>query len=149
MTSCHGACHPATQILPIDLIFEAANRAMDRVMAEMSSEERAKPNRTGGRFTVAHGIAPNQLRLYGPEKMGILTAERDTLVTYCSIEKASRLYIHPEHQTSRESRNVDLGRYAGAKRFRVFYIFSFSGFSEEDDEKVVDYTIEEIEKLAA
>ncbi len=137
-----------TPTLPIDLFFEAAERAVTRVIAEMSEEERAKPHRTGGRLTVGVTTALNRLVLYGPEKMGELTDERDALVTYFSAEKAMRLFIHCGDSSSRQSRDVAAKQYAGALRFGI-YIISFSGFCEEDDEKVARYTWEEVQKLAS
>ena len=142
-----GSCRWPQFVDPNEVLFAAAEQALRRVIAEMSDDEKAKPNRTGGRFTIAISTQ-ERLLIYGPVKLGELTEERDQTVSYFSMEKAMRLHLHPDHQTSRESRDEAAKQYAGAKRFGDVYILSFSGFSEEDDEKMCRYTVQELEREA-
>ncbi len=67
------------------------------------------------------------------EPFGDLTPEKSSAYCLFSREKAIRLSAHPEHSTSRESRDEHAERYGGAVRAGGF-IFSFSGLSEEEDE---------------
>jgi hypothetical protein len=64
-----------------------------------------------------------------------------------SLEKAERLFGHPEHFTSFESRNPDEGRWGGAIRVSSSdLVISFSGFPEPADELFV-YLIASWSKL--
>lgn len=53
-----------------------------------------------------------------------------------SAEKGFRLHRHPEHGTSRESRDPDKGQWGGAIRTTGGYSLSFSGLPEAWDETV-------------
>ena len=93
--------------------------------------------REGGYFTVVYEDTEQPLRLHTLERIGRLSTEKAELYRNFAQEKAKRLHAHPEHRTSRESRNEAQERYGGAIRARKdgqVYIFSFSGFPEIWDE---------------
>ena len=48
-----------------------------------------------------------------------------------SLEKGKRLFGHPEHLTSHESKNEAKNEFAGAAKINSLYIFSCSGFSPD------------------
>ena len=61
-------------------------------------------------------------------------------------EKAKRLFGHPEHLTSEESKNDDLQQYGGAIRGRR-YIYSFSGLPANGDSLVSRKIATTVERL--
>ena len=95
------------------------------------------PKRGGGWFTVAYADVKQPLRFHTIERIGSFSVDKDKLYRDRAQEKARRLHNHPEHKTSRESRNESRGQYGGAIRAckdDQSYIFSFSGFPEIWDE---------------
>ena len=67
--------------------------------------------------------------------LGTLTVAEIKEYTTFALEKAERLAGHPEHVASSQSRNVILEprKYGGAVRGKD-YLYSFSGFTEDEDE---------------
>lgn len=139
MTSCHGACHPAAQILPITRLLELAEEAAREIIPTQPTSERSKPERQGGYFVVVIEKA-DHTDVYIPILLGSVPEGNRSRRRKFALEKALRLMLHAEHATSRESADPDREMYPGAMRFRsgnVYYIFSFSGLAAEDDERIV------------
>lgn len=57
----------------------------------------------------------------------------------CSREKTFRLWAHPRHHSSHESRNNKKNLYGGAIRTDNHFIISCSGMSEQEDETLSLY----------
>lgn len=74
---------------------------------------------------------------------GSITTEECEEYTRFALEKAKRLATHPGHFTSTESRDMSTTpkRYGGAIRGRAF-IFSFSGFKEEQEDEAAMLLLE-------
>ncbi len=64
---------------------------------------------------------------------GAPLADKAPFYKIFSKEKAQRLFSHPEHQCSWESRDPNKDQYGGAIRLKSGLIVSFSGFPEKDD----------------
>ncbi|MBU1033110.1 MAG: hypothetical protein ABII13_01360 [Patescibacteria group bacterium] len=90
--------------------------------------------RKGGWFCLIS--EDGMILVYDP--MGEVPSDKNEKYRSFSIEKATRLWKHPEHTTSRQSRNEDLDHYSGAIRARN-HVFSFSGLPELWDEALMLY----------
>lgn len=89
------------------------------------------PANTGGWFTFWRDGAP----LVG---FAVGSVPADQLLRYVNFanEKAARLSKRPGDISSWQSRNVDAQQYGGAVCRDLSIIFSFSGFSEHEDELI-------------
>lgn len=91
------------------------------------------PKRTGGHLCVMEPYGPPILLM----PVGRVDDENaEKYYEFCQ-EKAARLWFHPRHVFSRQSRNEAKQQYAGAIRVRcgeMKLILSFSGLPEEWDE---------------
>lgn len=118
----------------IDSLIEAAN-------LHLPEEER----RSGGYLTIMDGGKGQIIMII---LVGKIPIEKQDKYLTCSVEKAFRLFEHPEHKTSWESRDDDNMQYPGAIR-GLEAIYSFSGHKSDVDEGISTsafYLIEPIVK---
>jgi hypothetical protein len=87
----------------------------------------------GGYFAIA-GTAKVLVPTVMP--VGIFPAEKGMFYYMYVLEKMTRLFFHPGHLLSRESRDLQNKMYCGAVRV-TGYIISFSGLPEDADEAVM------------
>lgn len=65
-------------------------------------------------------------------KVGEVPEDKNLKYRTVSLEKPTRLFVHPEHLTSFQSRNPEEGKWGGAIRTKNL-LLSFSGFHEKTD----------------
>ncbi|MEK7623295.1 MAG: hypothetical protein AAB408_01320 [Patescibacteria group bacterium] len=103
------------------------------------------PKRTGGWFTLWRktpwNVADTEAVPVVGFPIGVVSAERFLTYIHFANEKAARLSVHPEHVSSwqsRDERDTDRmkHKYGGAIRCYNGLFFSFSGFSELEDEMI-------------
>ncbi len=107
----------------------------------MPIAQKRDPDRTGGWFAFwrrdpAHTVVVVPVIGFA---VGYVLPDRFVRYQYFADEKAARLAQHPEHVSSWQSRDVSPPnkmdhKYGGAIRVSPELIFSFSGFSEHEDE---------------
>ncbi|MBI3115544.1 MAG: hypothetical protein HYZ09_03595 [Candidatus Kerfeldbacteria bacterium] len=126
--------------IPVPLferIYETATLAVQK-FTELFPEEQ----RTGGWL----GIGAREGNILHRAQIGEVPKDKADRYHRLAGEKIERLGRHPEHQTSRESRNPDADEWGGAVR-AADLIFSFSGLPELGDEAVALVLAVEITNL--
>lgn len=124
-----SVCNPA---YAAELLYPAAQAALDYVRPAATARD---PKRTGGWFSFARANADGVVTPVIGFAVGMVSAERFDKYRRLANEKAYRLGTLPEHISSWQSRNADAGKFGGAIRcYEDRLIFSFSGFSEHEDE---------------
>lgn len=91
------------------------------------------PEKVSGFFTV---LDTRTGEIVKTMEIGKVPEEKREKYYKLSQEKAKRLYAHPEHLSSWQSRNPDQGEWGGSIRIEN-YIFSFSGLPELIDEALM------------
>lgn len=112
----------------INLICFQINSLIETANLYLSEEER----RTGGYLTVMDGKKGQIIMVLS---IGKIPVEKQDKYLTCSVEKAFRLFEHPEHKTSWESRDDENMQYPGAIR-GIEGIYSFSGHQGDVDEGI-------------
>ena len=105
------------------------------IALEIFKDDPLWQGRTGAYFTLAVGTsAPS----FDPALIGTVPPEKRGKYSFNSAEKAMRLFHHPEHLSSWQSRDltVEPKRWGGAIRIGN-RIYSLSGFPELGDEASV------------
>lgn len=133
-----------------------ANTLLSIIMRAINlSQEINDRGRTGGYFCVASANDPEGYYIQGISLVGYIRLEKRERYFLFAEEKARRLFNHPEHKSSFQSRNDTEERYPGAIRTPQ-HIFSFSGLMWELDEaamlvlaiKLRELSLEEAREIA-
>lgn len=113
-------------LIRMNLIYFQINSLIETANLYLPEEDR----RTGGYLTI---MDAEKGQIIAVLSVGKIPVEKQDKYLTCSIEKAFRLFEHPEHRTSWESRDDANMQYPGAIR-GIEAIYSFSGHLGDVDE---------------
>jgi hypothetical protein len=119
--------------IELNYMVEVIEALLGEARQHMNGDDRV---REGGWFCLLDVRQPPGWMVRVHERIGQLQTDKEAKYREFSLEKATRLASHPEHTTSRESRDEAAAQYGGAIHAHG-YILSFSGLPEVWDEAIM------------